>query len=558
MTYLYNTKTGKSNSLDELSGVSIIDPRTGEAIQEVSIGRTSRELLGVANSMLANDWGYMPVRTQDIVQSTALDMMTDAGGFALAKIISGVIGGFVSGGNPAGAGLGYMIAEAGLETYQYYQNMKHKDDPNKFWSDFVGNVNNFKQNDDALSRFAGGFNTFASTTGMGAQSALFQEWGDVLGSPGIAYNIAGAMGTLVSNAAFVMATGVAPGIELANPKHVKNVLIGASLLTDASREAAQELGTSGDVLETAKVGAIHAMASGVSSWAFLKGIPSIASAAIPGYATAASKGGIVGAAMNGAEMAGYVNAYWGLAAMGMGQDYEVSWGTTGAMFVLGGLFGAFRSSTVDSPQVMAKQQLLPGYEKPAIIGARQLENKTLTMLPSNIDKMVYDTTDQTFNKRQLNQIAHAVSNRDRALGNFGDGSFTNQERLLNEYMMAKGKFMSQDDAAAVNKYMENMAPELTRTYRQPENLKKLIPLATDISNDAQMSLQAQKVLGESLETLTEFGLVRDKQEMLSLANHIVELAKKNQRGKGSIGNFEIKQAFDNYMEEVYSGFYSAK
>ena len=197
---------GKVHRLEDVEKVEWVD-RNGDTIFTSDYGDTvsyvqdgvqktktlneSRRLLQVMDGFAYGDYSYMPKTLGDVVQGTALDMMTNSSGWTVSKaiitMVFGAAGTFA--GNPAlGISLGSFAANLGADIYLLGK--AYSEDPNTFWSRYVQNIKDIARGADSdkepnatgWRRWLSEINTGASYVGMGGKSAVYETWDDIIGA----------------------------------------------------------------------------------------------------------------------------------------------------------------------------------------------------------------------------------------------------------------------------------------------------------------------------------------------------------------------------------------
>lgn len=270
---------GKVHRLEDVEKVEWVD-RNGDTIFTSDYGDTvsyvqdgvqktktlneSRRLLQVMDGFAYGDYSYMPKTLGDVVQGTALDMMTNSSGWTVGKAITTMVFGAAGtfAGNPAlGISLGSFAANLGADIYLLGK--AYSEDPNTFWSRYVQNIKDIAKGADSdkepnatgWRRWLSEINTGASYVGMGGKSAVYETWDDIIGATPD-YVSANVLGNLTR--------AVAAGIG-GMPSYVID-----QTFNDALREGTRIVGITNDVAQATKLGAIYGAVSGVSAGAFAK------------------------------------------------------------------------------------------------------------------------------------------------------------------------------------------------------------------------------------------------------------------------------------------------
>ena len=205
---------------------------------------------------LAIDYDYMDdFRTKDVAKAIATEMEADAGTFMGIKAIGAGIGVFAAGvltggtGTAAGAGIGTLLATAGLDLYQWTKHINKK--PGEFWQDYASNFVE-ASNEAGLGDFVEEFNKATQLSG-GAKTE----------TPKSGFSTAGALaGVILRDVAGQMIGGI-PGI------------IGANMVFDGFERMHNEIGAGKNVNIALKNGIATGLATGISSSVFLGALPRI-------------------------------------------------------------------------------------------------------------------------------------------------------------------------------------------------------------------------------------------------------------------------------------------
>ena len=518
-TYIRDNK-GELHDLKTLGGIRVVDPDTKQVVDAVDLDGSSKKLLALAHHSMATDYSYMPTTTKDMVHSVALDMMTDGAAFGLGKILAGIAGAVVTGGNPIGAGIGIMLAEAGTEAYHWISAMDKKDDPYSFWNEFTSNLDEVAKTDYDLSRHISELGVGMSFTGMGAKESFYKNWGDIVGES--QYNFTNALGMLVHSAAGVMTgKGVAAGLGSTAINAETIGIIGESVLSDSLREATQTLGMTDDVIDAMKVGGLHALSSGITGMAVMKGIPWAAQKFLPSAVAMYNKSGFVNAITRGAELSAYGSAYNATVAIAEDRDEYFDLPSTAVMFALGlGLSKmTFRKPVAD-------------------------ELATTTKDKAGYWKTIFDNTEKHYTPQQQAVVADNFYKKTLATGELGDGVETLSDRIRKEFYDSKGIELAKDSAEGISSRIgvrnEAIADTWGRAPVKPKFNLENMNFTLDVSKEAR------RLVGEELETMVTHGMIESAEEADNIVRSILEIAKSRTKGK-FVGNFEIRQALDEYM-----------
>ena len=270
---------GKAHRIEDVGKVNWVD-RDGNTVFTSDYGDTvtytqngvektktlteSRRLLQFMDGFAYGDYSYMPKTAADVVQGTALEMMTNSTGWLVAKagavLLGGAAGAFA--GNPAlGVSVGSLIANLGADAYMLKE--AYSQDPDTFWSKYVSSIKDIARGADSEAepnatgwrRWLSEINTGASYIGMGGKSAVYETWDDIIGATPdyVSMNIVGNLTRAVAagiggSASYVIDQG----------------------LNDALREGTRIVGITNDVAEAVKIGGIYGAVSSISAYGFAK------------------------------------------------------------------------------------------------------------------------------------------------------------------------------------------------------------------------------------------------------------------------------------------------
>lgn len=275
---------GKTYKMEDIGSVTWVDYKGdpifksdyGDTVEYVQNGvkktkklTESRRLLQFMDGFAAGDYSYMPKTTGDVVQATALDMMTDSAGWVLAKGAMTLVGGALGtlGGNPLfGASIGTMVANMGADIYSFID--AYTDSPNEFWSKYVQNLRDVSRGADSdlepnatgWQRWLSEINTGMSYTGMGGKAAVYQTWDDIIGATPN-YVSANVIGNLTRS----IASSLTSKFGAISPTYVID-----QALNDGIREASRVEGITNDMIEAAKMAAVYGSVSAATAGLFAK------------------------------------------------------------------------------------------------------------------------------------------------------------------------------------------------------------------------------------------------------------------------------------------------
>jgi len=525
MPYIFDEVTGKQINVEDIQGFATLDAKgqaTGEAY---GFGDTSksRGMLQAAYTPLATSWDYMPKTSADIAQAVALDTMVDSGGIQLAKILAGTVGGIFGG--PVGAGIGYMLAEAGSEIYNWID--KAGDDPHKFWNDFHTNMKDFAD-DNSFQKFWDGTQLGQSYTASGASRALFKDWGDVIGEKGFAVGAGEAVGMLVRSGAAVLSGGV----TLEGGGFGTAAIIADISLSSATSEASQEIGLGEDVYKALGVGALHGMASGIAAATFCKGLPYLFSQHAPALVQAVNSNGISSVAATGAEFAGWGLMEDNLINIAEGRDLEINPMQVALGFGLGASFGVLGGAFRKSPRSEAIE----------------LINKDLPTY--------YNTLSKDYSKDSMATMGNRLLKSDKMTGLTGgmyDDGVSLSARIISDHQAVKGYDIAVGSANSIAQRYGINSPAKGYSW-SPENISALSNEAvgsgigkavTSELFNREISTGAKDVLNEKIGMLRKMGAIKSEADVARFSKKVMQTAVND--NKGSLGNYEIRQAFEKVM-----------
>ena len=535
MPYIYNEVTGQQINTDDVNGLVVYNEETKKATGEkYYFGDTtkSRNLLAIANTPLASTWDYMPKSSADIAQSVALDTMANGDALQLAKIVAGTIGGILGGGafSFAGAGIGYLMVEAGAEIYDWISSAG--DDPHTFWNKFTNNIGDLAD-DNSFQKFWSGVKVGQTFSEAGATQGLYQDWGDVIGEKGFAVGAGEVVGSLVRSAATIMAAGGLATSESGKALASKVGVIADVSLSSGTREASRLVGLGEDAYKGLGIGALHAVASGVTGATFVAGLPWVFSTHAKPIVDAVANSRLASIAATGTEFAAWGVMEDNLINIAEGREIEVDPMRVAAGFALGAGF-----STILNALPKGKKPLQIEYHPRSEAIAIQKDN----LLP------YYTQLEKHYRPDELQAIGSRILKSDAATG-FSGNSFENPvafvARMQKEHFESKGSLLSDESAIGLYRRYGTQSPSMGKTWSD-ESLSaiSIADASFKTSSGRSVSAAGKQFLNEKIQTLRNVGYIADE-EAPQVANAIVSQALKD--NKGSIGNFEIRKAFDKVM-----------
>lgn len=516
---MYNMKTGETFDINDVSAFEMVTPE-GEVKETIDVKHDTRSLLNLVNKGMFSDYDYMPVTSKDIAQMTALNMETDSGTYGMMRLIAGV-GGAIGFGT-AGAGMGLMAANLGIEMYEVAKNNVLAGNPKDFWNKFVNNVNEIKESDDSFMRFLDGAGMGSSYFSAGASESLYKDWGDMLDQNG--WYTAGAIaGTITRVTASIAAFGgLTPELSATQSwANVSNGLITDISLSEGLADCGKRVGNGMEVYEAAKLGTLVGLSSGVAAAFTLKAVPWMARTMAPEIAKAFSTSSMVNALANGAENAAWYGLSQTLASIATGEERPIEPLTTGIMFGAG--FGL---------SYLGHKFSTRGFQDEAV------DKLDIRNLP---DEVFFDNTKKQLSKDETIEISRAMLARDRMMNNqYADAQSFNKA-VKEEYAFAKSINLSDNSAEEITKNYASRAQYMDMK-RYAEAAKTGNKMGASPYAD-KMSLAAKDVMEENFTLLTKLGLAND--EIEAIASIAYENAAS--KTKGQVGNYEIRKAFNEVL-----------
>jgi hypothetical protein len=522
MTMIYNPLTNENVRLEDISTVTGVTLSTKEITEHFEVPEGSRALLELVNTSLFQNWDYMPVTTQDVSHRIALDTMANSGAYTLAKATAGVVGGLFG-----SAGIGYLMMEAGISTWQLAKNMNAKDNPREFWEGFVNEMHELRTEDSGFNSFLNGVGVSSSFTSAGASSELYKSWGDMLPEKGMAYSAGNVVGTLVKSAAFIgAANAFYPAGMKGSWKAISSGIIADCTLSSALNETSSQIGMGTDVAKAAGLGALYGISAGVTGAITMKGLPALAKMYVPQAVNAYANSGIVYATANGMENAAYMALDEAIISIAEGRDYNLDSTAAITAFGLGAGFSAFgRNTNRDvTPMQEYKMNVDNAYRRALKDVQAEVIDKAFSEAQS---RLIWDNTKDYITHSQEDSIANWIARQYRT-----QGLPTKVATPARIQMETAGKVHQNISMESLEKIEYGVAMK----NNQP------IPSRSDIRMTADSSLNkaASQVVLENIDTLLRSGIISDEKQAFSIAKAVVDRAKT----KGAnIGNFEIRQAF---------------
>lgn len=312
----------------------------------------------VMESDLMLDYNSVNVTLADVTKAAGVSAMSNAGAWTLGKVIA--TGAATFAGSPIAGALTMMGYSAVSDGYEYISALKKAGNPNKFWSSYIDNLRELKEEtgifDDITEQF---YNSQAFNK---AGDAGYQDmFGDMkgTGAAGLAANVVGSMSNL---AAYAMVGG-------------NTGLLGGMTVYSALNSASEEYGLTENGMASIKAGLASGTATGLTGLVFMKYLPAVfkklgakyvdgmtgshmqpmaknfqsltstslgkaslknASKVIPPSATRMGYNPLATYASGGVEMGGWTATEEALEKFMLGENVEVDFHSAGWMF-LGGM-----------------------------------------------------------------------------------------------------------------------------------------------------------------------------------------------------------------------------
>lgn len=212
----------------------------------------------VMESDLMLDYNSVNVTLADVTKAAGVSAMSNAGSWTLGKIIA--TGAATFAGSPIAGALTMMGYSAVSDGYEYISALKKAGNPNKFWSRYIDNLRELKEEtgifDDITEQF---YNSQAFNK---AGDAGYQDmFGDMkgTGAAGLAANVVGSMSNL---AAYAMVGG-------------NTGLLGGMTVYSALNSASEEYGLTENGMASIKAGLASGTATGLTGLVFMKYLPAV-------------------------------------------------------------------------------------------------------------------------------------------------------------------------------------------------------------------------------------------------------------------------------------------
>lgn len=212
----------------------------------------------VMESDLMLDYNSVNVTLADVTKAAGVSAMSNAGAWTLGKLIA--TGAATFAGSPIAGALTMMGYSAVSDGYEYISALKKAGNPNKFWSTYIDNLRELKEEtgifDDITEQF---YNSQAFNK---AGDAGYQDmFGDMkgTGAAGLAANVVGSMSNL---AAYAMVGG-------------NSGLLGGMTVYSALNRASEEYGITENGRASIYAGMASGTATGLTGLVFLKYLPRV-------------------------------------------------------------------------------------------------------------------------------------------------------------------------------------------------------------------------------------------------------------------------------------------
>lgn len=212
----------------------------------------------VMESDLMLDYNSVNVTLADVTKAAGVSAMSNAGAWTLGKIIA--TGAATFAGSPIAGALTMMGYSAVSDGYEYISALKKAGNPNKFWSTYIDNLRELKEEtgifDDITEQF---YNSQAFNK---AGEAGYQDmFGDMkgTGAAGLAANVVGSMSNL---AAYAMVGG-------------NSGLLGGMTVYSALNRASEEYGITENGRASIYAGMASGTATGLTGLVFMKYLPAV-------------------------------------------------------------------------------------------------------------------------------------------------------------------------------------------------------------------------------------------------------------------------------------------
>lgn len=212
----------------------------------------------VMESDLMLDYNSVNVTLADVTKAAGVSAMSNAGSWTLGKVIA--TGAATFAGSPIAGALTMMGYSAVSDGYEYISALKKAGNPNKFWSTYINNLRELKEEtgifDDITEQF---YNSQAFNK---AGDAGYQDmFGDMkgTGAAGLAANVVGSMSNL---AAYAMVGG-------------NSGLLGGMTVYSALNRASEEYGITENGRASIYAGMASGTATGLTGLVFMKYLPAV-------------------------------------------------------------------------------------------------------------------------------------------------------------------------------------------------------------------------------------------------------------------------------------------
>ena len=555
---MYNVKTGKTYTIDDVSDFSIVN-KEGKEIRNIPVEHDTRSLLNLVNKGLFSDYDYMPVTSKDIAQGVAAGIEANSGTYAIMKLI-----GTAAGAGAGMPGLGFMLSNLGVEIYETAKQVHMSGSPKEFWNDFVGNVQTIAEDrDSAFMSFLDGAGIGSSYFAKGAHESLYKDWDDTLQENGW-YGFGDFAGNIVRMSATIAAFGGSTAFKSANAiklagissklgltkaatqsianvaswSRVSSGLITDFTLVDGLEDMGARLGNGKEVWESAGLATLNGLASGAAGAFTLKAIPAFARLAAPKLVSAFENSGMINALGNGAENALWYKMRNDLASVATGEEYETDPMTTAMMFGGGFLLSGIAHKLSGRGLQKEANNTFNPIASDAANGKSQLQNQR-DILMSIPEYNVFDNTAKILRKEEAVALASALAARDRIMMTNHPSYKSFEDATQKEYFNQKNLHFWRDSIRDVGSNYKQRLDVNPEGWKMSSLMQRSTMKNT---GEINMSKAAGDVVRENYRLMESMGL--NKQEISDLSAQAFELA----GGKNKqVGNFEIRQAFSKVL-----------
>ena len=572
---MYNVKTGKTYTIDDVSDFSIVN-KEGKEIRNIPVEHDTRSLLNLVNKGLFSDYDYMPVTSKDIAQGVAAGIEANSGTYAIMKLI-----GTAAGAGAGMPGLGFMLSNLGVEIYETAKQVHMSGSPKEFWNDFVGNVQTIAEDrDSAFMSFLDGAGIGSSYFAKGAHESLYKDWDDTLQENGW-YGFGDFAGNIVRMSATIAAFGGSTAFKSANAiklagisskldltkaatqsianvaswSRVSSGLITDFTLVDGLEDMGARLGNGKEVWESAGLATLNGLASGAAGAFTLKAIPAFARLAAPKLVSAFENSGMINALGNGAENALWYKMRNDLASVATGEEYETDPMTTAMMFGGGFLLSGIAhklsgrglqkeaNDTFNPLQIeysnADKRNALRSYCEKGDLQIEYSNADRRNALRSYYEKGAFDNTAKVLRKEEAVALASALAARDRIMMTNHPSYKSFEDATQKEYFNQKNLHFWRDSIRDVGSNYKQRLDVNPEGWKMSSLMQRSTMKNT---GEINMSKAAGDVVRENYRLMESMGL--NKQEISDLSAQAFELA----GGKNKqVGNFEIRQAFSKVL-----------